>query len=92
MKAHYYGTKKMVRIDYENGLQIWFSYNSPIAFWGPTGHAIRENEWGGTTGKHIGITGREAGCEYGPEHRVSGDVASRSCPTRCRTRLLEKEM
>ncbi len=35
------------------GLKIYYSYNTPIAFWGSHGLRIRYNSWGPTTGKHI---------------------------------------
>jgi hypothetical protein len=32
---------------------IYFSYRTPIAFYGANGLVIRENDWGPTTGKHL---------------------------------------
>lgn len=35
-------------------LTVYFSYETPVAFWYPsTGIVIRENDWGTTTGKHL---------------------------------------
>jgi hypothetical protein len=37
-------------------IQIWFSYQTPIAFrHDSTGFVARENDWGPTTGKHLGM-------------------------------------
>jgi hypothetical protein len=39
-------------------LTIWFSYRTPIAFHTfETGTVARENVWGPTTGKHLGLVG-----------------------------------
>ena len=36
-------------------VRLWFSYETPIAFHtSSTGTVVRENEWGSTTGKHLG--------------------------------------
>jgi hypothetical protein len=48
---------------------IWFSYRTPIAFLAPgKGKVVRENEWGPTTGKHLGYVdsrnGRVSGAEF----------------------------
>lgn len=35
-------------------LTVWFSYETPIAFYShATGKVVRENSWGPTTGKHL---------------------------------------
>ena len=49
------------------GLTVYFSYRTPIAFYGDEGLVIRENDWGPTTGRHLDYvsTTRE---------RVSGTV------------------
>lgn len=50
-------------------LSVWFSYETPIAF--QSGHGrivVRENEWGPTTGKHIGYVNPDKGA------RVDGVV------------------
>lgn len=37
-----------------NKITIYFSYETPIAFYHPsTGEVVRENDWGPTTGKHL---------------------------------------
>jgi hypothetical protein len=45
-------------------LSVWFSYSTPIAFFHPDcGIVVRENVWGPTTGKHIGIVERSFGVD-----------------------------
>lgn len=39
--------------DLPNGLRVWFSYKTPVAFWAGANLYVRENEWGPTTGKHL---------------------------------------
>lgn len=35
-------------------LRVYFSYQTPVAFWTPTtGIVCRENDWSATTGKHL---------------------------------------
>ena len=34
-------------------IQIWFSYETPIAFCSEGQIFIRKNDWGATTGKHL---------------------------------------
>lgn len=41
------------------GLTIFFSYETPIAFRIGGELVIRENDWGGTTGKHLNWINRE---------------------------------
>lgn len=42
-------------------LSVWFSYKTPIAFQSGYGSiVVRENEWGPTTGKHLGYIGVDA--------------------------------
>lgn len=36
-----------------NGVDIYFSYDTVVAFRGPQGLRVRENSWGPTTGKHL---------------------------------------
>lgn len=39
-----------------NKLTVWFSYETPIAFHHPDfGTVARENDWGPTTVKHLGM-------------------------------------
>ena len=33
--------------------RIYFSYKTPVAFDGPNGLVVRENDWSTTTGKHL---------------------------------------
>lgn len=45
------GTENKNRVIID-GLSIWFSYQTPVAFYHPsTGRVVRENDWGTTTGK-----------------------------------------
>lgn len=54
-------------------LTIWFSYNTPIAFHTPaTRTVVRENDWGPTTGKHLGMVERDYGLDRG--QRIEGDA------------------
>lgn len=32
---------------------VYFSYSTPVAFWGPNGRIVRENDWSVTTGRHL---------------------------------------
>lgn len=37
-----------------DGLTVWFSYRTPIAFrHASTGRVVRQNDWSATTGKHL---------------------------------------
>lgn len=38
---------------YVGGLRLEFSYETVIAFLGPDDSAVRVNDWGPTTGKHL---------------------------------------
>ena len=35
------------------GISIYYSYETPIAFYGSEGLVIRQNDWSTTTGKHL---------------------------------------
>lgn len=36
------------------GVDVWFSYETPVAFCAPDcGRIVHENDWGRTTGKHL---------------------------------------
>ena len=48
-------------------LTVWFSYRTPIAFSIGDHYVIRQNRWGATTGRHIGLLERSE--YFGP--RVS---------------------
>jgi len=41
-----------LRFQTERGT-VYYSYKTPIAFCGPNGLRVRENDWGPTTGKHM---------------------------------------
>jgi hypothetical protein len=48
-------------------IQIYFSYETPIAFrHAKTGFVVRENDWGPTTGKHLNHISSK-------EQRISGE-------------------
>jgi hypothetical protein len=54
-------------------LSIYFSYQTPIAFFSPsTGWAARKNEWGQTTGRHLTIA-----CSGANPPRASGEEFER---------------
>lgn len=38
---------------YVGPLRLEFSYQTCIAFYGPNDQAVRRNDWGPTTGKHL---------------------------------------
>ncbi len=55
--------------DLGNGLRVWFSYQTPVAFKdGPFPLVVRENDWGPTTGKHLNAIDQDK------KSRVSGEV------------------
>lgn len=47
-----YGAHALV-FSLPDGRDIYFSYETPVAFRGKNGLVIRENDWGPTTGKHL---------------------------------------
>ncbi len=50
-------------------LQIWYSYQTPIAFSAPGyGQVARRNDWGCTTGKHFAALG------IGRKERIDGET------------------
>ena len=40
-------------IVYIDNKKIYFSYETPVAFWNGKELFVSENEWGSTTGKHL---------------------------------------
>lgn len=36
-----------------NGVEVYFSYKTVVAFRGPKGLRVIQNQWGPTTGKHL---------------------------------------
>ena len=53
-------------------IDVYFSYQTPVAFRGPNGLRVRENEWGPTTGKHLNwIDGGDK------KHRIPGEQFER---------------
>ncbi len=50
--SHNYGVNAMRFID-TKGWSFWFSYTTLVAFTGPNGKIVHENDWGTTTGKHL---------------------------------------
>ena len=56
---------------------VWFSYETPIAFYTPkTGDVIRQNEWSTTTGKHLNSI--DGGTKEAKARRVSSDEFNRA--------------
>lgn len=35
------------------GVDVWFSYSTPVAFRTNGKQVVRQNDWGSTTGKHL---------------------------------------
>jgi hypothetical protein len=64
---------------YVGSLRLEFSYQTVIAFYGPNDSAVRQNEWGPTTGKHLNAidggdkASRVPGDEF--ERRLSAQLA-----------------
>lgn len=55
-----------------NGLKLYFSYETLIAFYHvETGLVVRENDWGPTTGKHLNAI------ESDKRFRIPGDAFER---------------
>ena len=54
-----------------NGLSIWFSYKTPVAFATSGRFVIRENDWSTTTGRHLNAIDPDK------SKRVSGDEFER---------------
>ena len=54
-----------------NGVQIWFSYKTPVAYQVP-GEAlvVRENDWSTTTGKHLNAI--DGGSNEAKRSRLAG--------------------
>lgn len=53
--AAYCGTSGNNHVVTINGVDIYFSYQTPVAFCTPTsgGPVVRQNDWNKTTGKHL---------------------------------------
>lgn len=49
----FYCGSNALRFDYGNGLTVWFSYQTPVAFARDGRKVVRENDWSNTTGKHL---------------------------------------
>jgi len=63
------------RLAFENGLSVWFSYETPVAFAVLGTRVVRQNSWGPTTGKHLNqIDGGDAQAKAA---RVTGDMFNR---------------
>lgn len=59
------------------GVLVWFSYETPIAFWSLNGElVVRENVWGPTTGKHLNAI--DGGTKAAKAERVSSDEFNRA--------------
>ena len=58
---------------YLDGMSVWFSYKTPVAFYhATTGKVVRKNDWGPTTGKHLNAI--DGGLKV---QRVSGEEFER---------------
>jgi hypothetical protein len=58
-----------LKFDLGNGLEVWYSYKTPVAFRHTKGLKVRKNAWGPTTGKHLNaIDGGDK------SHRLDGMV------------------
>lgn len=65
-----YPTANAMMLELGNGVTVWFSYSTPVAFETPTsGLVVRENSWGPTTGRHLAMI--EAQCNADRRSRVS---------------------
>ena len=51
-KVGNYGLNSL-QVSFPNGLSLFFSYTTIMAFRGREGLKVRENEWSNTTGKHL---------------------------------------
>lgn len=63
-----------------NGLTVYFSYSTLVAFHGKYGLVVRQNDWGPTTGKHLNWINRDKasridGVEF--EKQLMEETASR---------------
>ena len=54
-----------------NGIDVYFSYRTPVAFRNGTGLTVRENAWGPTTGKHLNAI--DGGGKDAKAARLAGD-------------------
>ena len=51
-----------MRLEFADGVTVWFSYSTTVAFHTPeSGLVVRKNEWGPTTGKHLNMIEAQAG-------------------------------
>ena len=57
------------------GVDVYFSYRTPVAFRAEGRLVVRENTWGPTTGKHLNAI--DGGSPERKKARVSGDEFSR---------------
>ena len=56
-----------------NGVSVWYSYKTPVAFYSPkTGRVVRQNDWAQTTGKHLNWIDDGA-----KDHRIPGEAFER---------------
>lgn len=62
-------------VAYVNGVTIWFSYRTPVAFQTDGRSIVRENDWSTTTGKHLNYI--DGGTPEAKKARVSGEEFER---------------
>lgn len=65
---HPLDTPNFTEVNLSGFLTLYFSYNTPIAFYAGGERVIRENEWSTTTGKHLNWINPDKSV------RVSGEV------------------
>jgi hypothetical protein len=55
-----------------NGVEVWFSYQTPVAFRANGRLVVRENVWSNTTGRHLNLIDNG-----NKKERVSGEEFNR---------------
>ena len=70
-----YGAHALVFTD-GDGRNFYFSYRTLVAFTGPRGLTVRENDWGPTTGKHLNWI--DGGDKDAKKRRLSGEDFERA--------------
>jgi hypothetical protein len=63
----------LTRVILDEVTEIWFSFETPIAFRNHDGHAfVRRNEWGTKTARHLNTAGSSLGVHR--DDRVDGEL------------------
>ena len=60
---------------YVGPVRLEFSYRTCVAFFGPKDSAVRVNDWGPTTGKHLNAI--DGGSQQAKSKRVEGEEFER---------------